>query len=105
MQSLVYSAPETVAAHRPFLYRYALSKLRQPETAEDLVQETLLAATAGKAVFRGESALRTWLAGIPKHKIADWFRREARNPICDQRLRWERARVLQKIRRMRFEEL
>lgn len=81
MQSLAHSAPETVAVHSRFLYRYALSRLRRPETAEELVQETMLAALEGKATFRGESALRTWLAGILKHKIADWQRREGRSPI------------------------
>ena len=81
MQALAHSAPEAVALHRGYLYRYALSRLRHPDTAEELVQETMLAALEGRTHFRGESALRTWLAGILKHKIVDWQRREARNPV------------------------
>src|SRR5262245_47139596 len=81
MQALAYPAPETLASHRGYLYRYALSRLRHPDAAEELVQETLLAALEGQAKFRGESALRTWLAGILKHKIVDWQRRETRSPI------------------------
>ncbi|TMH27402.1 MAG: sigma-70 family RNA polymerase sigma factor [Betaproteobacteria bacterium] len=80
MQGLAVWAPETLASHRPFLYSYALSRLRQPSTAEELVQETLLAAVEGQAPFKGESRLRTWLMGILKHKIIDWHRSEARNP-------------------------
>jgi RNA polymerase sigma-70 factor (ECF subfamily) len=80
MQGLALCAPDTLASHRSFLYSYALAKLRQPSAAEELVQETLLAAVEGQAGFKGESKLRTWLTGILKHKIVDWHRSEARNP-------------------------
>jgi len=80
MQDLAFCAPETLASHRSFLYGYALAKLRQPSVAEELVQETFLAAVEGQAGFKGESKLRTWLTGILKHKIIDWMRSEARNP-------------------------
>jgi len=79
--SLVHVQAEAVALHRPYLYRYALSKLRRTETADEVVQDTLIAALEGQATFRGESALRTWLIGILKHKIVDWQRREARDPL------------------------
>ena len=72
---------QAVALHRPYLYRYALSKLRRAEIADEVVQDTLMAALEGRATFRGESALRTWLTGILKHKIVDWQRREARDPL------------------------
>lgn len=81
MKSLVHAQSETVALHRPYLYRYALAKLRRTDTADEVVQDTLMAALEGKATFRGDSALRTWLTGILKHKIVDWQRREARNPL------------------------
>ena len=80
MQSLALWAPKTLASHRSFLYNYALAKVRQPNTAEELVQETLLAAVEGQTRFNGESKLRTWLTGILKHKIIDRYRSEARNP-------------------------
>jgi RNA polymerase sigma-70 factor (ECF subfamily) len=78
---LVHAQAEAVALHRPYLYRYALSRLRRAEIADELVQDTLMAALPGQATFRGESALRTWLTGILKHKIVDWQRREARDPL------------------------
>jgi RNA polymerase sigma-70 factor (ECF subfamily) len=80
MHALASCAPEILASHRSFLYHYALAKLRQPSAAEELVQETLLAAVEGQAGFKGESKLRTWLTGILKHKIIDWYRSDARNP-------------------------
>lgn len=81
MMSLAHVQAEAVALHRPYLYRYALSKLRQTETAEEVVQDTLIAALEERATFRGKSTLRTWRTGILKHKIVDWQRRAARDPL------------------------
>ena len=64
--------------HRPYLLRYALLQLRNQEQADDVVQETLLAALEGRARFAGASSLKTWLTGILKHKILDVIRRKSR---------------------------
>ena len=69
---------EWLTEHGGVLYRYALLQLRDPHKAEDMVQETLLAALQAHAGFSGGVALRTWLFGILKHKIIDQFRRDAR---------------------------
>ena len=63
--------------HADFLYRYALMRVRHPEVAEDLVQETLFAALRTYANFRGSSSERSWLCGILKNKICDHFRKLA----------------------------
>lgn len=69
--------------HGDYLYRFALARLKNPELAEDVVQETLLAAIQG-AKFGGKSNERTWLTGILKHKIIDTFRRHQRElPLRD----------------------
>src|SRR5260221_6386718 len=60
-----------VESQRPYLLRYATLQLRDSHAAEDAVQETLLAALAGEAGFRGRSNPRNWLTGILKHKIGD----------------------------------
>ena len=75
------ASPQAVASHRPYLYKYALSRVWHKAAAEDIVQETLLAALEGWPAFRGDCALRTWLTGILKHKIVDWHRREAGNAM------------------------
>lgn len=67
-----------LSEHGDVLYRYALGRVRHPEQAEDLVQETLLAALRGAEGFRGQSTERTWLVGILRHKILDHFRRNRR---------------------------
>ncbi len=70
--------------HGDFLYRFALSKIYERSLAEDLVQETLLAALGSRGNFANNSAERTWLAGILKHKIADHFRRITREISLDE---------------------
>jgi RNA polymerase sigma-70 factor (ECF subfamily) len=60
-----------------YLYRYALMRVRHHQVAEDLVQETLLAAVRTRANFRGNSSERSWLCGILKNKIFDYFRKLA----------------------------
>jgi RNA polymerase sigma-70 factor (ECF subfamily) len=70
------SDPETwVDQHGDFLYRYALLRLRDPAVAEDVVQETFLAALQARHHFAGQSSEKTWLVGILKHKIIDYFRK------------------------------
>lgn len=64
-------------AHGDYLYRFALGRLRDPHLAEDVVQETFLAAIASKS-YAGQSAPRTWLTGILKHKIIDLVRKQSR---------------------------
>ena len=66
--------------HRGYLLRVARLQLRDEALAEDVVQETLLAALSGSG-FSGKSSLRTWLTGILKHKIVDAIRRKQREPI------------------------
>jgi len=67
--------------HRGYLLRVARMQLRDEALAEDVVQETLLAALSSSG-FSGKSSLRTWLTGILKHKIVDAIRRKQREPIA-----------------------
>ena len=66
--------------HGDYLYRYALVRVRDAATAEDLLQETLLAGMKSYPQHEGRSSERTWLVGIMRHKIVDHFRRLARTP-------------------------
>jgi len=46
--------------------------------ASDLMQETWLRAVRHLALFRGQSAFRTWLTGIALNCYREWRRRHAR---------------------------
>lgn len=67
-------------SHRGYLLRVAMLQLRDDDLAEDVVQDTLLAALQGATAFAGRASLKTWLTGILKHKIVDAIRRKTREP-------------------------
>ncbi len=69
---------EWVDRHGDVLYRYAIVRVRKQEIAEDLVQETLLAALKSQDKFEGQSAEQVWLIGILRHKILDYLRSRSR---------------------------
>lgn len=55
------------------LYRYAVARMKTPQDAEDIVQETFLAAFKSASSFLGRSSLKTWMLGILRRKIADHY--------------------------------
>ncbi len=70
--------------HGNALYAYALMRVRETSVAEDLVQDTLLAAIRSVDRFKGESSERTWLIGILKHKVLDHLRQLGRVRRLDE---------------------
>jgi RNA polymerase sigma-70 factor (ECF subfamily) len=76
--------PETwLDMHGDALYGYAVLRVREPALAEDLVQETLLAALSARERYKGEASERTWLVGILKNKLLDHLRRAGREQTYD----------------------
>ena len=67
------AAPE-LDQHRDYLYAFALRRVGDAGLAEDLVQDTFVAALGAVQGFRGDASARTWLTGILKHRIVDSFR-------------------------------
>ncbi len=59
-----------------YLYSLAYLKTSSREDAEDLVQDTFLAAFRAKDGYRGESAEKTWLTAILKNKLVDYYRKK-----------------------------
>ncbi|MFC1877023.1 sigma-70 family RNA polymerase sigma factor [Thermodesulfobacteriota bacterium] len=57
------------------LFHFALARVNKREVAEDLVQETFLAAVQSQKRFKGQSSEKTWLFGILKHKVIDHYRK------------------------------
>lgn len=68
-----------LAEHGDALFAYALRRVRNRAAAEDLVQDTLLAALAAPERFEGRSSVRTWLFGILRHKVIDHWRSQGRH--------------------------
>ena len=59
------------------LYRHIQKRLRDPEVAKDLTQETWLKAYRGIRSYRGASAFYSWVYRIAENVITDHFRRHA----------------------------
>lgn len=51
---------------------------RNREVAQDIVQETFVAALKSAAKFRGHSKIYTWLCSIANKKVSDFYRRQKR---------------------------
>ena len=86
--------PRDIAAQKPdpgrwlqdygdALFRYALRRLHNTAHAEDVVQETLLAAFQARTSYSGRASEKTWLTGILKHKIIDFIRKQVRESTVD----------------------
>jgi len=72
---------EDIGKYRPQLLRYARQRLRDHALAEDVVQDSLVAAVENAHRYAGDSSLGTWLTGILKHKIVDSMRAASRRKI------------------------
>lgn len=70
--------PLELERYRPQLLKFAMLQLHNRASAEDAVQETLLAAIQSGENFSGQSSVSTWLVGILKHKVIDTIRRQSR---------------------------
>ncbi|QDV66510.1 RNA polymerase sigma factor YlaC [Rosistilla carotiformis] len=63
-----------VDEHGDYLFRYAISRLRSAEAAEEVVQQTFLAGLEHVQQFSGKGTERGWLTGILKRKVIDLIR-------------------------------
>ncbi|MGB3212309.1 MAG: sigma-70 family RNA polymerase sigma factor [Desulforhopalus sp.] len=74
--------PDTwVECYADSLYSYAYFRVRDKSLAEELVQETFVAALAARKKFKGESSEKTWFFAILKNKIVDRIRRKYREKL------------------------
>jgi len=63
-----------VNRYADYLYSYAAFRIKDPDLARDLVQETFLAALERREKFEGKSSEKTWLTAILKNKLIDVYR-------------------------------
>jgi RNA polymerase sigma-70 factor, ECF subfamily len=67
-----------VEEHGDVLFGFAAARVRDRASAQDLVQETFLAALKASEGFAGRSTERAWLFGILRNKLADYYRLQCR---------------------------
>jgi RNA polymerase sigma-70 factor (ECF subfamily) len=66
---------ELIRRHQDQIFRFALYMLPSRQDAEDVTQETFIAAYRSIGGFRGHASLGTWLAAIARRAAAQWYRR------------------------------
>lgn len=68
---------EFVAHCADWLYPFVRNRLiPREEVVEDLVQEIVLAAWQALPSYRGDANLRSWVIGIARHKVEDYYRKK-----------------------------
>lgn len=80
-----------------YLYNFAIARVYDQATAQDLVQETFFSAVKAKNSFEGRSTEKTWLTSILKRKIIDHYRKNVRNKednILDNNDHFQREGIL-----------
>lgn len=69
-----------VARHQASLFRFARAITRDAAAAEDVLQETFLAALRSAGAYRGEASVKTWLLTIARNKAYRAGRRRSGQP-------------------------
>jgi RNA polymerase sigma factor (sigma-70 family) len=69
-----------VNRHGDDVWRFAVSQVG-PSRAEEVFQETMVAALAAYPALRDPAAVRPWLLRIAARKAIDTFRTAARHPV------------------------
>ncbi|MCX5296915.1 sigma-70 family RNA polymerase sigma factor [Streptomyces sp. NBC_00193] len=78
------------ALHRD-VRRYVAYLSADPQSAEDLTQETFLRALGSLHRFEGRSSARTWLLSIARRTVVDSLRHKAARPKIADRDDWQTA--------------
>ncbi len=90
-----------------YLFRYANSRLRDANAAEEVVQETFLNGVKYQQQYSGKGAEQAWLLGILKRKIIDYVRKRSKqnqatpyeddhdptNQLFDEKGNWKLAAI------------
>lgn len=62
--------------YRQSVAGFVRRKIEDEEVVEELTNDILLAAYGARRNFRGEAAEFSWICGIAKHKIVDYYRKK-----------------------------
>jgi RNA polymerase sigma-70 factor (TIGR02943 family) len=96
-----------VEQHGDYLFRYANSRLRDANAAEEVVQETFLNGIKYQQQYSGKGSQQAWLLGILKRKIIDFVRKRNKhgrvqpyedehdptNQLFDDKGNWKRGAI------------
>lgn len=61
----------------PYLQNYTMSRVSNQLDVEEIISDTFFAALKAKNNFQNKCSERTWLTAILRHKIIDYYRKQA----------------------------
>lgn len=113
----MHSMEEIYKLHAQTVYGFLLSKTGNPDTAEELTQETFYRALKKLDGFKGESSVSTWLCAIAKKIWYEHLRKqkkrealrtqeEAAGEVClcsaeeEAFLSWEHMRIVKLLHKL-----
>ena len=67
-----------LAGSKTAVERWVKARMSNPADAEDILQETYLAAFKGYRELRNPAVFLPWILSIARRKCADWYRMKAR---------------------------
>lgn len=70
-------AKEWVRDYSDELFGFVFKRVRDQAVAEDLLQETFLAAWRNRATYDAKQSARTWLFHILRNKLIDYYRTQS----------------------------
>lgn len=81
-----------LCAHRPSVERFVKFRISNRHDAEDILQETYLAASRAFDTLDDSARFKAWMLGIARNKCADYYRKKAGVreipldgiPLCDK---------------------
>ncbi|GMV14995.1 MAG: hypothetical protein AMXMBFR56_32190 [Polyangiaceae bacterium] len=82
---------ELINRYSPSIYRFGMKMCRHEQDAQEIVQDTLLAAARNLRDFRGQSSLSTWLYTIARSYCIKRRRRNVGEPSVHEPLHELRA--------------
>ena len=96
-----YDVSQWVADYSDELFGYAVQRMRDRESAKDLVQDTFLAAWRNVDSYNGKASVKTWLFTILKNKLIDHYRKSTnrqlefldreKDPFFDEAEHWQKG--------------
>ncbi len=87
-----------VAKYADQLYLYVRSRLiPRLDLVDDLVQDVFLAAWENLTTYRGDSPLGSWLLGIARHKVENYYRASLRAALPLEEAGAEAAEVVMDV--------
>ena len=83
-----YMEEDWIKEHAGKLLNFIRKRVENEEDARDIFQETLISAYTSLPLFKNQSSFFSWLCGIARHEIGDFYRKKKIKTILFSHLPW-----------------